>query len=896
MPTDPSKNMTPDIYDLATYVNEIKKEFTDDVSDDTLMVGIYGMLGELFSNMAQNNIVMASEFANESIPTRAKFEKNIISHALNLNIQTLNATPAKMDVFLTFIEDEIIDFIGGDYGTFTFDCDNKIYFGDYEFHTDYDIEIRRVKLANGDYTYTAMYNMTGEGVYENPISDIDNPYLTPPVVMKIDGTRYLFTACTIRQVEKKQVYKKILVDNTIASKTTNFEFEGQLAAFTVDVTNDASSSVVHLVPVYEGLVNSNSLYQYIWFTYLDQNNIRVKFDKNSYTPRVNSDVTINVMTTSGTSGNFKWASTEYPVFSFESERLGYSNITTEIRPINNQSMYGTDKKTIEELRRIIAIEALARGSITNNKDLQNYFNAVDSDNSKMYFYKKRDNCLERLYYSYIVMKDEKSNIVPTNTINLIVNPSDLKREDISSRLVLERGKMIKLNGDGTGTICSSDEVVDYDKNFYYMIPYNFAISTDPMYGMYYLTIMNVNKNLEFSYINDACQYQYIATYITMERKLTENPDLYKIRISLEQNLTDDSSMMPINPETKELDMEKLCVKVYMTLYNDDGIYRWLEGSVVSFDEHLKILNYEFTIASKDYINSENEIRVEGVNQIGSAPGSSLSYGYLPSNVKAMIHVVTKQPTYSTNKIYDDLTGNTSIDLSTQIPFDGMEDWTVTNSYNVINGLDFFYNYTEIVYSTINVIKEYDDEGNYNGKYHYMVMGVPMIKYNYFKDESMVNYFCSELIRRKYYIDEALHYIEDSFGMNFKFFNTYGPSKRFTLDNGVQYLDRVNITLKFRVALMPNYDENIIQYMTDDIKGFVESINEISSLHIPNLITTITTKYRDSLTFFEFLGFNGYGPGQQHLFAMPMPDDVETPELININTKDDQSPDIEIAIV
>ena len=61
MPTDPSKNMTPDIYDLATYVNEIKKEFTDDVSEDTLMVGIYGMLGELFSNMAQNNIVMASE-------------------------------------------------------------------------------------------------------------------------------------------------------------------------------------------------------------------------------------------------------------------------------------------------------------------------------------------------------------------------------------------------------------------------------------------------------------------------------------------------------------------------------------------------------------------------------------------------------------------------------------------------------------------------------------------------------------------------------------------------------------------------------------------------------------------------------------------------------------------
>ena len=31
------------------------------------------------------------------------------------------------------------------------------------------------------------------------------------------------------------VHKKILNDNSIASKTTTFEFEGQLAAFTIDV-------------------------------------------------------------------------------------------------------------------------------------------------------------------------------------------------------------------------------------------------------------------------------------------------------------------------------------------------------------------------------------------------------------------------------------------------------------------------------------------------------------------------------------------------------------------------------------------------------------------------------------------------------------------------------------
>ena len=48
------------------------------------MLGIFGYTGQIFSDMIQNTIVMASEFSNESIPTKAKFEKNIIAHALGL--------------------------------------------------------------------------------------------------------------------------------------------------------------------------------------------------------------------------------------------------------------------------------------------------------------------------------------------------------------------------------------------------------------------------------------------------------------------------------------------------------------------------------------------------------------------------------------------------------------------------------------------------------------------------------------------------------------------------------------------------------------------------------------------------------------------------------------------
>ena len=257
--TSENKKLTTDLYEIADYVGEIQVDNMDGVSSDTLMLGIFGYMREVFSQTIQNTIIMASEFANEGIATKAKFEKNIIAHALGLGITNINAVPAQIEVYLTFIEDEIINALGGGSGDFIFDRDNQIYFDDLEFHPDYDIIIRRVRLSNGEFTYTAMYDMQGDGIYENPISDITNPYLTPPIVMAVNGTRYLFTSCLLRQVEKTTIYKKVLSDNTISSKTVNFTFDSQLAGFDVDVTNANGST--HLTPVYEGLSSSGTRYE-----------------------------------------------------------------------------------------------------------------------------------------------------------------------------------------------------------------------------------------------------------------------------------------------------------------------------------------------------------------------------------------------------------------------------------------------------------------------------------------------------------------------------------------------------------------------------------------------------------------------------------------------------------
>lgn len=874
---DKSTNLTSDIYGINDYVNEIKKKFTPDVNEDTLMLGIFGYTGQIFSDMLQNTIVMASEFSNESIPTKAKFEKNIISHALGLGITDINATPAQFDVLLTFVEEDIINWTGARNANgdelpweFTFDKDTDIYIGNYCFHTDYDILIRKIKLENSGsenkFAYTAKYLID----IDNPISSITNPYLTSPVKMKVNGTTVIFTKCTLHQVKKSTIYKKVLSDNSIASKTVTFTFDGQLASFTIDVTEGKNTT--HLIPVYEGLNVESRKYPYFYYSYLDSSTIRIKFDRYSYAPRINADVTINIQTTEGENGNFTFDPDIYPSFSFSSEKYGYSNIGCEIRPVTGESSYGTNKKSVEELKKLIPKEALSRGSITNLADLENFFNMINTDESKLYFYKKRDNALERLYYSFILMKDKYNVIIPTNTIDVDVNPDELQTEEGSSKLIFKRGQIIKLS-DGHGSLYtpSEDDEIDYDQSFLYVIPYNFIINTSPLYGMYFLTTIDSKRFLDFTYINEKCLYQYIATSINWNRGYIDDPNMYRLNINVEQNIDDqDVSIVELDPETGEIINANIkCIAVF---YDDeDNPHRWAEAKLMKYEADVNIFYFEFNFTTEDYIDINNKIRIDtGLYDLNT---NNESYAHFKSNTKCIIHILSKQgDNYGLNN------------LNKIVP--GLDGYTLSNSYTVVNGIDFFYDYSEIVSST--VIANKDKEQNLE---YYTIKSIPVVKYDYFDTEDKAIDFCNELVKRKSYIDYAIQVLEDAFGMNFKFFNTYGPSKLFTLDNELEYLNRTNLSLTFRLKFKPNYDSNIVSNIISDIKDYIEDINNINSLHMSNLVTDVTSKYEESLVYFEFVDMNGYGPSTQHLYAMEMPDEVITPEFLNIGALKDGTPDI-----
>lgn len=466
------KILNSDIYDLTAFVDDIKKTTIDGVDNptETLQVGMYGYLGYEFASLLQNAIVVASELANEAIPTRAKFDRNVITHALSLGIKKVQATAASMKVLLIFPEKALLNNMVND--KFVLKASTPIYFDDIEFHTDYDIVINKTKLDSStmgsrtmDYVYTAVYDMS----IMNTESPIHNAYLPPIGVYADETDNMIVVTTTIHQVEYHTIENKIVGNDNLANKTLNFTFENQLSHFTVTVFENNNDTPINLVPYYDGLYHNpytsrnydesrallNDLIvqshtgitgttavqeeKYCYYQYINSNTIRIRFDPESYQPRTNANVVITVWTSQGAGGNFNYEDDITVRLSSDN----YTNLYMTVKQRGDEGSYGgIDRKSVPELQKIIPKEALSRGSVTTVTDLKNYFNSINSEDSVLHIFRKEDNTLRRIYYTYQLMKDELNNVIPTNTIPIYEPLPPMHTDETVGDMYVEAGQPI----------------------------------------------------------------------------------------------------------------------------------------------------------------------------------------------------------------------------------------------------------------------------------------------------------------------------------------------------------------------------------------------------------------------------------------------------------------------
>lgn len=866
-----------DIYELAKTVDEVQKQHMENESDKTRAVGINGYFNDINSLHLQNAVIVASELANEMWPSRAKFEKNVISHAIIQNITDINATPALIRVFIGVPLNTVEKMLTND--RIILDKESKFYIGGFEYHLQYDLHLIKNIIENNEIIYTAQYDVTRR----NELSSITNPYITAPFIQIYNTEKYILLECELMQVEHNIVTRKLLTSNPIENKTFEFEFEEQLASFEVKITE--KDEVTYLTPIFEGVGIDQNLENYCYYNYIESNRIRVRFDSISYMPGMNAQIEVLIKTTHGTEANFEYNTNIF--CNIDSENYGYKNLSLYLI-IGSDSSGGADRKSVDELRKILPKEALSRGSITNTQDLLNYFNMLNNDTNRMQIQKKVDNQFERTYYAYLVLKDSYDNVIPTNTIDLVVAKDGEFDTHDNRKYTLKPGCAIYYDGSVGRIITDKSVLEEYISNqdlnkFVYTVPFTTVLTADPLYMSYYMTIMRYAYPLSFTYINANAPVQFISTNVVWRRGYIEDPTKYKLNISFTQNIIADKNIINVDDDGK---LTYNALKVIAVFYNN-GVYdnsnipyRYFEGEITDYDvNNLFSYDYYFEFETSDKLNDDAKIQILNTK----IPGSDVEdYGYFSGNVNVKIYVLAKF-----EKEYG------RYDLDAIVP--GLEGYTVTNVYSVENGLQFFENFSDIVTSTCS---DYSIKGDYETTKAFYIKSVPVVRYTYADNEQSVQEFIDELKYRKAYIDKGINLLENNFKIDFKLFNTYGPSRTYSLDkNGNNIINRVNLTLNFEVKLVKVSDTYTKQYIIRDIKKMIEDLNDMTNLHIPNLITEITNKYRpNSIEYIEFLGFNDYGPGVQHLYRNEYDDITIVPEFLTVNTRDDSSADINIRIV
>ena len=848
--------MSTDIYELSGFMEELKSKHID-LPSETLMMSTFGYLNSMGATILQNATRMASEYSNEAIPVKAKFEKNLIAHALSLGIDKIQASPAYMQIIIGLPEDRLIANMKND--VFTLDKDFKIMVEGYEYHLDYDIVITRNKLSDNEYTYTAIYDMTEK----NPLSTVSNPYFPSLAVYDLTNITMVFLPCAIRQVEYKTVFRKILSDNPLENKIINFEFENQLAAFNVSVNENGSTT--KLVPVFDGLYDQ-TVSKYCNYSYIDSSTIRVKFDKNSYQPKLNADVTINLYTTHGAECNFAYK--DDIILSISSERFSYNDIFMLIRPTGD-SDYGIDKKTIDDIKKIIPREALSRGSVTNTTDLNNFFNSINDSNGKLYIYKKTDNQLERAYFAYLVLKYENI-VIPTNTIDITVLRNQFNYIG-ATNYILNAGNKFHYRKGEHATVVTDNTITDQeleDTGFLYMNPFMIVVNKSPFYVSYYLNIMNNDRLLNFDYINRNSRVQFMATTINWKREFFTDRNTYKLNITMMQNMNNNFELITYNDDKT---IKECKITVYAVIYSKGVPLAYKEANLVAIGESYTF-DFEAKFTTDDTIDHNTRMKLSNVCKAGT---NIVSDQYFDSTVDMKIF-----------SLIDDGNSSTIDEIDLIVP--GLDGQTLTNTYSVIDGVDLFKNYTDIMSSNIIVGK------NEDVNLVYRMSKVPMIRATYINTELRMSNFIKALEKRRVYIQYCTGVLEDNFRIDFKFFNTYGPSYCYEISSG-RNIDRINLEFTFRAKLVTINDKYILDYILADIKNYIEDIGELTDIHIPNIITEITNKYRERLVYFGFLDINGHGPGFQHVYKVDYKSPRIVPEFLNVNTRDDNTPSITIQL-
>jgi hypothetical protein len=839
------------IYNIKDFsINSIAPKYFDMESINKLNVGLLGYVTELASTMTEDTFNSVSTYVKEIFPNQAQIPETLYNYAANLQIEDLFATPARINAMIFVNENDIIT-----KGTaketqieFVLDSDAIIDIEGVQFMLDYDVIISAREYASS-YIYTAQYDIG----FNNSLSDVSIPYIKT-VKTNMSNGKWLGLMVELHQVNKFEQQEFIINNDKINLPTISVDFIDQLANFEVFYKPPGA---VEYTQLKKRMFGSPPLREpFCYYRLKEEGNIELTFTMrdNYFQPEFNSEVLIQTYTTQGVKGNFPEYKGGNVTVAPKSDAYLYNNSIIVFAVPQGDSTNGKDRLTLEELRSKIIEKNSISGAYNIESDLQLYFsNYQYKDRNQVLFVKKRDDVLERIFAAFALFKDQQNNYYPTNTLNvdLYKDNFDLEYEQ-SNRFILKAGHVFKYDSDSSDQMkmipgyTVRDDLSKLNEKFLYTNPFMITMQKNPSIVGFYLNSMNEKIPLEYSYVNSESVAQFICNNISVKRNALAGEDDYKLTVTLAPATELDQPL--VNPTTKEF--EDFRYKVAISIEESGSETCFINCNFVSFDEAANTYTFEATLTTDDYMTMGEKLSVFNVKNIDTG---ELEANKLIPMRDCVVNVLSfiKYDAMKVPHKYDSI--------------DEFSAFTLTNIYSAstqkisfITPLDIMR--TRVKYQPMQVEKD----GVMVDDYYMAFSFVPLVGANALQDTSRFDDFISIMYGQYNYLLGAVNQVTNNYGIDLKFYNTFGRSKNFVVGEDGQVLDRTNIKIHIKVApTIGAIEAVLIRDLKIFIKDYIEGINNkgYNAIYISNLIQAIENQFSEVL-YMKFININEYDSSVQ----------------------------------
>jgi len=481
------------------------------------------------------------------------------------------------------------------------------------------------------------------------------------------------------------------------------------------------------------------------------------------------------------------------------------------------------------------------------------------------------------------------------------------------------------------TLASDLDIYDDNSRFIFTNPFLIAVTLDPnIVGMYYNSL-NMIKAVTYSYVNDATMTQFIGNNLKIDRNSILGENFYKFSLNISPSTPLDMSTIVSVPIETDVDYyirakksgmviskqyetdhivykvkyndgttENICASSYSVLNESDNSYTYVTGYNVSFEVFDLFIENDILGTKKvtDLGRIRTALDFTGILYSGNAyiPMYIDSYdeaanGFTVVGYIATSDIMTLESTLLIEHgIYNtDGTENANVsipmkDLQLEVSvfyknddinlahkyssFNYYKNYTLTNSYAedsndllaLVQQVDFIRTdvvYTENELNTISMtLKE-----------------VPVAKANWLKVAKNFKYLTETIYSNYEDLYQTYFLLENDYGIDMKFFNTYGKSRFYKvgIQNNVSILKHINCSFRFGVYLKSLTSKDIfIDSFRRYVKDYIEKINNVendgTSIYILNMITDIKNNFPE-IGYMEYYGFNNYAHDAQKIEPM-----------------------------